>query len=128
MAGTTLLLARVLMKKNVSAELQDRNKHAAITAIILSVIMLFCYTPTQVIIILKRLDLDMEVWEAAPNADWVVVLRNVLPMLLLSVNSAVNPIVYIARKEAMRLYFLNLLYSVSCNLSNLGLLDQRHDH
>ena len=108
--GTTIALARALSKVTDTELAQASNNRSAImTVIILSVLMFTCYLPTQILMTMKWNNLDLKVWEGSVGEGWVVVVGSITSVLLIPVNSALNPVVYFVRKEAMRSYLVEVI-------------------
>ena len=107
---TTIALARALSKVRDTELSQTRNNRSAImTVIILSVLMFTCYLPTQILMTMKWNNLDLKVWEGSVGEGWGVVVGSITSVLLIPINSALNPLVYFVRKEAMRSYFFEVI-------------------
>ena len=104
---TTVTLFRVVRKKVGPEEVQGRDSHDAITALILSVIMLVCNIPTQVLITVRPIHPELDVLKVSSGANGAMILGDAAPILLLPLKAVLNPIVYFARKQTMRLFFLN---------------------
>ena len=118
--GTTIALSTVLLKVGGSIPEQnlERNKRAAVTVIILSVVMFICNIPTQILITIKWINPNANVWgvtcENSDDNDYEQ--ANALSILLLPLNSALNPIIYFSRKEDMRSYFKNRLSAMRATI------------